>query len=148
VRGAEFAVTTGTSRFETTADPVNLRVTGNLFSVPFTSPFVLATLMQCAASAEFSSWFDEASLNDQRAHECHGGRSDSWVAGANRAFTFPLGAHPLAVVDVDLDGYPVTPMRVYADSPPMVPLAAEVATDIVDLPRGSLVGAGAWAERR
>jgi hypothetical protein len=138
---------TGLDRFETTVDPINLRVTGNLFSVPYTSPFVLATLMQCAATEELGSWYDEASLNTPRAHECHGGSTDSWVASGNRAFTFPLGGHPRAVVDVDLDAYPVTPTRVYAGTPPPVPLASEVATDIADLPRSAPVGAGAWAER-
>lgn len=138
---------TGIDRFETTADPVNLQVAGNIVSVPFTSPFHLATLMQCAATAEFASWFDEMSLNTARAHECHGGGRDSWVAAGNRAFTVPPGSDIRVVVELEADGYPTLPARVYLGTSPPLPLMSEVSTDFADLPRRSPVGAGAWAQR-
>lgn len=59
----------------------------------------------------------------------------------------PPGSDVRVVVEVDADGYPTLPARVYLGTSPPLPLMSEVSTDFADLPRRSPVGAGAWAQR-
>ncbi|HXU83774.1 MAG TPA: hypothetical protein VN914_20410, partial [Polyangia bacterium] len=141
-------VFTGIDRSGVTMDPLSLRFSGNLLSVPIPSmgSAHLPSLMQCQAVPEFGNRImTEAELNTSEAHRCLVGSAMSWTVAGNAAFTATTGMHSRDVVELDGTGAALDTSRVFVVGEPLsrLPLATDVAIDLLGRARAESSQVGA-----
>lgn len=146
----------GVDRSASTTDPATFTFEGNIISIPYTNPSVVAALASCGEGREFGQSYSEDTLNTPGALRCHGSgtSSASWTFRRNAAFTDfpvfppPLIPDPLAVVEFTANAVVTEPARVFIVGEVIAetPLFLDVITDFGGNARGNPPGVGAWAE--